>query len=82
MSSEAEFPPRNWQDIFVYDEDEVAAGYREHVLGDPVPGPNRAPGYRWGWANARKDRTYEPDGFERVRAEYIRAVMPHEGRIQ
>lgn len=69
------FPPRDEWDVAAYPTDDVVAGYREHRSGDPAPGPNRPPGYRWGWANAEKDRTYLTkgnDGLESVRSAYIR----------
>lgn len=66
------FPPRDEWDIAAYDADEVMAGYREHTIHDEPPGPNRHPGYRWGWANARKDATHIYDGFEPLRYAYIR----------
>lgn len=65
------FPPRDEWDIAAYEDDEVVAGYREHSLSDLPPGNNRSPSYRWGWTNARRDRTHEPDGFEPVRYAYI-----------
>lgn len=67
-----EFPPRSWEDIAAYDTDESVAGYREHRPDDPPPGPNRSPGYRWGWTNRRKDMTGVPDGFESIRRDYYR----------
>jgi hypothetical protein len=67
------YPPKTWEDVESYDGDDIVAGYREHTSGDPPPGPNRPPGYRWGWANARKDATGQEDGFEHVRAEGIAA---------
>ncbi len=65
------FPPRDEWDIAAYDTDEVVAGYRDHRLGDPLPGPNHSPGYRWGWTNAHKDATRIPDGFEPLRNAFI-----------
>ena len=70
----AEFPPKHWTDIFAYYEDEVVAGYREYRPDEPEPGPNRSPGYRWGWANRKGDTTGEPDGLDHVRRDYIRAT--------
>lgn len=66
------FPPRDEWDIAAYATDEVVAGYREHRIDDIAPGPNHAPGYRWGWSNARKDATKIDDGFEGLRRAYIR----------
>lgn len=68
------FPPKSWEDIAAYDNDETVAGYREHSPDDTPPGPNHSPGYRWGWTNRRKDVTGEPDGFENVRREYMHAT--------
>lgn len=65
------FPPRDAWDIAAYDTDEVVAGYREHRICDPVPGPNRSPAYRWGWANSHKDATGTPDGYEPLRHAFI-----------
>mgnify|MGYP001606863796 CR=1 FL=1 len=66
------FPPRDEWDIAAYDTDEVAAGFLEYSADEPNPGPNRTPGYRWGWLNRRRDTTHEPDGFELLRFAYIR----------
>lgn len=72
------FPPRDAWDIAAYDTNEVVAGFREYRPGDPDPGPNHAPGYRWGWANRRYDTTKEPDGFTGLRMAYIElARRPH-----
>lgn len=68
------FPPRHIIDIALYDADETVVGYRECVLDAPMPGDNRSPSYRWGWANRLKDRTGQEDGFEYLRQEYIRWV--------
>ncbi|NTG73283.1 hypothetical protein G6M02_08060 [Agrobacterium rhizogenes] len=65
------FPPRDEWDIAAYDTDDVVNGYRQYAANDPSPGANHAPGYRWGWANARKDATIECDGFEPIRRAYI-----------
>lgn len=65
------FPPRNEWDIAAYPMDDVVKGYRDHRLGDLLPGPNHPPGYRWGWTNAEKDRTRIADGFEPIRSAYI-----------
>lgn len=70
----SEFPPKCWQDIFAYDDDDVVAGFREYRLGEPEPGPNRPAGYRWGWANRKRDTTREPDAFDEVRRSYMAAV--------
>jgi hypothetical protein len=68
------FPPRTAFDILAYDTEEIVAGYRQYRDGDPEPGDNRSASYRWGWANARKDVTREPDGFEPLRRDFIRMV--------
>jgi len=70
------FPPRDEWDIAAYDGAEIGDGYRGHSLADDKPGPNHSPGYRWGWANARKDATYMdgPDGFEDIRFAYIKLM--------
>jgi hypothetical protein len=65
----AAFPPTSALDVFFYDEDEVVAGYRGYRPGDPEPGGNRSPGYRWGWANRRVDSTGEDHGYSHVRRE-------------
>jgi hypothetical protein len=72
---DAPFPPETWEHIAMYPDDDVTAGYRDWRPDDPPPGPNRSPGYRWGWANARRDRTKEDDGFGAVRHAYINATM-------
>lgn len=66
------FPPRDEWDVAAYETDEVVAGYRGHRIDDPIPGPNHSPAYRWGWANAHKDKTRTQDGFEAVRSVFIR----------
>lgn len=66
------FPPRDAWEIAAYPTDDVVLGYMEHRLDDPVPGDNRSPGYRWGWANRRRDVTHEPDGFDAVRRAYFK----------
>lgn len=65
------FPPRDEWDIAAYDTDDVVAGYREYCIADPAPGPNHSPAYRWGWANARRDATHIPDGYEPLRDAFI-----------
>jgi hypothetical protein len=68
------FPPRDEWDVLGYPIDDVVEGYRSHRVGDPVPGNNHTPGYRWGWTNAQKDRTYKEipfDGFEAIRSAVI-----------
>jgi hypothetical protein len=72
MTDGVVFPPRDEWDIAAYPDDQVLKGYCEHNLGDEPPGDNHSPGYRWGWANARKDATHAPDGFEQIRYAYIR----------
>lgn len=72
------FPPRDEWDIAAYNTDDVVAGYREYLPDDLPPGPNHAPGYRWGWTNRRRDVTHEPDGFEPLRFAYIAMTRrPH-----
>ena len=66
------FPPRDEWDIASYDTEDVVSGYREHSVNDTMPGDNRAPGYCWGWLNARKDATGHDDGYEFIRSAYIR----------
>lgn len=65
------FPPRDEWDIAAYPIDDVVAGFRDHRPDDPAPGPNHAPGYRWGWTNCRRDTAHEPDGFDGLRFAYI-----------
>lgn len=72
------FPPRNEWDIAAYPTDDVVEGYRGHKISDPAPGGNHAPGYRWGWLNARKDAIHTYDGFEEMRYAFIRMSRnPH-----
>lgn len=66
------FPPRDEWDIAAYASDEVVEGYREHERDGFAPGENHSPGFRWGWANARRDATGAEDGFDRVRHAYIK----------
>lgn len=65
------FPPRDVWDIAGYPTDDVVAGYLDYSPDEIAPGSNRAPGYRWGWLNRRKDATGEPDGYEPLRYAYI-----------
>lgn len=64
------FPPASAADIAAYPDDDVVDGYRSYRKDDPDPGDNHAPGYRWGWANAKRDRGHD-DGMDWVRSEYI-----------
>ena len=73
--SDAPFPPRDAWDIASYDAAECAEGYRSHRPGDFQPGDNHSPAFRWGWVNARKDQSGEPDGFEQVRRDFIRMTQ-------
>lgn len=66
------FPPRDEWDVAAYSRDDIVDGYREYRHDDVEPGENRSPSYRWGWANAKKDSTNEPDGYEKIRYAYIR----------
>jgi len=50
------------------------AGYMEQEPGDPAPGPNHAPGYRWGWQNRVRDRQHGDDGFDTLRFANIKAA--------
>lgn len=68
------FPPRDEWDVAAYDGDEIVAGYRDHRISDPAPGPNHSPAFRWGWTNARRDASHEPDGFEGIRYAFIRMI--------
>ncbi|NTA27418.1 hypothetical protein [Allorhizobium ampelinum] len=64
------FPPIDEWDIVAYPIDDVVNGYLSFKNDDPDPGNNHSAGFRWGWANCKKDRIYKtsPDGFERLRA--------------
>lgn len=73
MTDQPPLPPRDWRDVWAYDREDILAGFREFHLGDPEPGPNRPPGYRWGWANRRNDAGL-PDEFGPIRRDYIRAT--------
>lgn len=42
-----------------------------YEAGDPEPGANRSPGFRWGWMNRKRDSQREDDGFDSVRRAYI-----------
>lgn len=65
------FPPRDEWDIAAYPQDDCVAGYRDYRPDDVEPGPNHAPGYRWGWVNRRRDHTSKTDGFDHLRSAYI-----------
>ncbi len=68
----ATYPPTCWQDIAAYDLAECMEGFIEFQAGDPEPGDNRSPSYRWGWANAASDAAMIPDRFYQLRRQYIR----------
>lgn len=65
------FPPQSADDIARYADDDVVEGYRDFRLFGVEPGENRAPGYRWGWANAKYDATRWDDGYSWLRHDYI-----------
>ncbi len=65
------FPPRHEWDLAAYDADEAMEGFFDQEPGDPPPGDNRSPSYRWGWANRARDRQIEDDGFDHIRHAYI-----------
>ena len=65
------FPPRDEWDVAAFDGDEIVAGYRDYRAGDPTPGPNHSPSYRWGWTNRQRDVSHKSDGFEGIRYAYI-----------
>lgn len=71
-----QFPPRAWQDIEAYPIREVVEGFSDGYdgvkAGDPVPGSNRSPAYRWGYQNAIRDHQAKDDGFDAIRHEYVR----------
>lgn len=80
----ATFPPRTELDVEVYLMDEVVSGYLDQEPGDPAPGPNHSPGYRWGWTNRARDRQPHDDGFDAIRHAHIlarraraKAGVPH-----
>lgn len=60
------FPPRNVDDILMYDDAELLAGFMEFRKDEPMPGENRHPAYRWGWQNAFRDRV-GPDPYDEIR---------------
>lgn len=76
------FPPETWRDIEAYSTADLIEGFSDGYTGvksgDPVPGPNRSPAYRWGYQNAIRDHQAEDDGFDNVRHEFIRQrrLMP------
>lgn len=61
------FPPRDEYDVLAYDPADVMRGYRRFVADDPIPGPNHATGFRWGWQNRKRDCQLGDDGFDDVR---------------
>ncbi len=67
------WPPRSWEDIAAYSDDDIVAGYREWRPDDVEPGDNHSPGYRWGWTNAAHDHGREDD-FSPLRFQYIAAT--------
>lgn len=68
-----EWPPKSWRDIEDYDHEEIVLGYREYREGDPMPGENRSPGFRWGWSNRAYDHSNgKDDGFAYIRHEGAR----------
>jgi hypothetical protein len=69
---EARFPPESWEDLVAYDDAECLEGYLDYAEGDPEPGANRSPSYRWGWITAKEDRTGVASYFYWLRREYIR----------
>lgn len=69
-----EFPPRTWRDVAEYNDEDIVSRYREYRHHDPPPGDNRPPGYRWGWANAKRDLSSGEDGFDGLRSDYIKAM--------
>jgi hypothetical protein len=76
--TQATFPPLTPDDIDAYPIEDCVAGYLGHEKGEDMPGPNHAPGYRWGWLNRQRDRSNgTPDGHDAVRRAYIdRFVIP------
>lgn len=75
MSGEyGNFPPTCIEDIMSYPATEMLAGYADYEAGDHPPGSNHSPGYRWGWTNARQDKTREIDQFQPLRFAYIRTM--------
>jgi hypothetical protein len=66
------FPPRDWRDIERYPIEDVIEGFVYFSKDDPPPGDNRSPGYRWGWDNAKRDRSDDDDGYDAIRQEFIR----------
>lgn len=65
------FPPRTPADIDAYPESDLVDGYLSYERRDPEPGPNRSPGFRWGWHNRKRDAQREDDGHDAVRHAYI-----------
>jgi hypothetical protein len=68
----AVYPPTCWQDILDYDEAECFEGFTDFEKGEPDPGDNRSPSYRWGWRNAASDAGKVPDDFYAMRRQFIR----------
>lgn len=71
---EAKYPPETWQDIVAYDDAECLEGYMDCREGDPEPGDNRSPSYRWGWITRAEDRTGTAGHFYWLRREYAREM--------
>jgi hypothetical protein len=79
MTHGTAFPPASSVDVFFYSDDEIVAGYRDYRPRDPEPGANRSPGYRWGWSNARYDRTGQDGGLASIRAEVAKGPLAESG---
>lgn len=69
--SDQVFPPTSWQDIAAYDNAECVEGLLDFLRGEPEPGGNRSPSYRWGWITGRADR-HGADQFDALRHQYAR----------
>lgn len=66
------FPPRDAFELMAYDLDQVVEGWLDYDPFVLPPGENHDPGYRWGWANARRTYTKQPDGYDSIRQDYIK----------
>lgn len=76
------FPPRTAMEIEAYRYADVLAGFMDWEPDQIPPGPNHAPGYRWGWQNRERDSHPErDDGFDRLRHELIRVRKEHHGHV-
>lgn len=69
----SEFQPvETVEDLNSLDDDEIVAGYRSGLHGDPEPGSNKSRSFWHGWRNGSSDtRRRDPDVHQARLAEAI-----------